>query len=488
MARQAYLNHIDNMINKGRYQATWDSLAEHPLPDWYASQRLGIFLHWGVFSVPAYHDWYARNMYIQGSPEYEYHRKTYGPQDQFGFQDFIPSLHMREFDPVEWIRLFKEAGADYIVPVAEHHDGFQMYDSKLSYWNAANMGPRRDVMGELLQEAARCGLTTGASSHRAEHWWFMGHGMSFDSDVKRDLSPEHLYWPAQKEPDHQDLFGQPEPDEDFLSDWLVRCCELVDFYKPRILYFDWWIQHSAFRPYLLKFAAYYYNRAETWGGCVINYKHDAFPFGCAVPDIERGQFSLAQPFLWQSDTSVMRNSWCYSKQADYKSPAEIICTLVDVVSKNGRLLLNFGPGPDGCFTRQDHAILEALSLWMKHNGEAIRGSLPWRIAQEGPTLTREGQFSDGSPEPFTPQDFRFTCKGSSLYATSMASPSDGMLHITSLREADAGKLPVFHGTIQDVCVLGFEEKPQWTRDSQALHLNLGAIKSELPLVIKIGLS
>ena len=487
MDHGSYLAHIDRVNREGRYRPDWDSLAAHPIPDWYAGKRLGIFLHWGPFSVPAYHDWYARNMYMQGSPEYEHHLAHWGPHTSFGYKDFIPFFRMEKFDPAEWIRLFKEAGADYIVPVAEHHDGFQMYDSALSRWNAASMGPCRDVMGELLTEAEKAGMTIGASSHRAEHWWFMSHGREFDSDVSAALSPDDLYWPAMPEQDHQDLYSQPDPDEEFLSDWLLRCCEIVDRFHPRILYFDWWIQHSALRPYLKRFAAYYYNRAEEWGGCVINYKQDSFPFGCAVPDIERGQFSQAQPFLWQSDTSVMRNSWCYSERAQYKTPAEIIRDLADVVSKNGRLLLNFGPRPDGTFTGEDHRILSALAAWMKQNGEAIHGTSPWRLAQEGPTHVQEGQFTDAAPRAFTAEDFRFTCRGSSLYAIAMACPDDGVLRIKSLRRAEAGKLLLFHGIIENVIILGHDEQPQWTRDEDALTIRLGHIRSELPLVVKVGL-
>ncbi len=486
MDRKEYLERIGRVNREGTYRPDWDSLAAHPVPTWYAKTRLGIFLHWGVFSVPAYHDWYARNMYIQGSPEYEHHLKRYGPQRNFGYKDFIPGFTMEKFDPEAWVRLFIGAGADYIVPVAEHHDGFQLYRSELSHWNAADMGPRRDLLGDLLREAGRAGLTIGASSHRAEHWWFMGQGRAFDSDVREPLRPGDLYWPAKPEPDHQNLFGQPEPDDDFLTDWLLRCCEIVDRYRPRILYFDWWIQHSAVKPYLKRFTAYFYNRAESWGGCVINYKHDAFPFGCAVPDIERGQFGGARPFLWQSDSSVMRNSWCYSTLADYKTPGEIIRDLADVVSKNGRLLLNFGPGADGSFTEQDLGILRALGGWMARNGEAIHGAVPWRVAQEGPTVIPEGPFSDGAARRFTPEDFRFTCRGKGIYAIALACPEDGVLRIRSLRGAGAGEPPLFHGVVTDVRALGFEERPGWTRGADALAVRLGSIRSELPLVLKVS--
>ena len=486
MNKKAYLEQIDLVNARGKYHPDWDSLAARPVPGWYAGKRLGIFLHWGPFSVPAYHDWYARNMYIKDSPEYKWHLEHYGDHKSFGFKDFIPSFTMERYDPAEWIRLFREAGADYVVPVAEHHDGFQNYKSELSRWNAFDMGPGRDIMGDLLLEAERAGMTAGASSHRVEHWFFQGHGRDFDSDVNTDLAPGDYYWPARKEPaNHHDLFSEPAPDDEFLTDWLLRCCEIVDRYRPLIMYFDWWVQHSAVRPYMMRFAAYYYNRSEQWGGGVINYKHDALPWGIGVPDIERGQFAEAKPFLWQSDTSVMRNSWCYSQFGVYKPPREILWDLIDAVSKNGRLLLNFGPKSDGTFTGDDLNILGVMRDWMKDNDEAIHSTSLWRIPQEGPTRMEEGQFSDGKARDYTPADIRFTCRGSAIYAMVMKCPADGKIRIESLREADASKLPLWHGIIRDVQVLGLGAPAAWRRDGQALHVDLGDWRTSLPLTVKV---
>ena len=225
-------------------------------------------------------------MYIQGSPEFEHHVKTYGPHKEFGYKDFIPMFRAEKFDPKRWMDLFQKAGARYVVPVAEHHDGFQMYRSDLSHWNAFEMGPKRDVLGELSEEARKHGIYNCASSHRIEHWFFMGHGKEFDSDIKEPMQRGDFYWPAMPEPDHQDLFSTPTPTQEYLEDWLLRTCEIIDRYQPKILYFDWWIQHESARPYLRKIAAYYYNRAIEWGEeVVICYKHDAFMFGTAVVDI-----------------------------------------------------------------------------------------------------------------------------------------------------------------------------------------------------------
>lgn len=486
MDRQLYLAEIDRVNREGKYHPDWDSLAKHPVPAWYREKRLGIFLHWGVFSVPAYHDWYARNMYIEGSEEHKWHLEHYGDPKEFGFKDFIPDFKMDKFDPQLWAKLFREAGADYIVPVAEHHDGFQNYESELSHWNAMEMGPHRDITGDLLREAERLGMTLGVSTHRVEHWFFLGNGRKMGC-FGDELKLGDYEWPAMPEQNHHDLFSEPAPTEEFLTDWLLRCCELVDRYHPRIIYFDWWIQHSAVKPYLKRFAAYYFNRMEEYGGCVINYKHDAMPFGIGVPDIERGQFAEAKPFLWQSDTSVMRHSWCYSEQpgkAVFKTPGEIICDLIDVVCKNGRLLLNFGPKPDGELRAKEIEILKAMAAWMKVNDEAVHGTTVWRIAQEGPTKIQEGQFADGAARGFTSQDFRFTCNGSAVYATCLVCPEDGKLHIKSLREADASHLPLWHGVIEKVEVLGCGECA-WTRDEEALHVDMGSWRSDMPVVVKI---
>ena len=481
-----YLEKINSVIENGKYKDTWESLSQYRVPEWYKDSKFGIFMHWGLYSVPAYgSEWYSRNMYIKDSWEYKHHIETYGAHKDFGYKDFIPMFKAEKFSADEWCDLFKQAGAQYIVPVAEHHDGFQMYKSEVSHWNAYEMGPHKDIVGELSESARRHGIINGASSHRVEHWFFMGHGREFESDITDDEKYGDFYYPAMPEPNHHDLFSKPTPTKEYLEDWLVRCCEIVDRFQPKIIYFDWWIQHSAVKPYLKKFAAYYYNRAEEWGGGVINYKHDAFMFGCAVVDIERGQFADAKPFIWQTDTAVAKNSWCYTENNDYKSPREIICDLVDIVSKNGRLLLNIGPKADGTIPDEDKHILLEIGKWLSVNGEAIYGSAVWRYAAEGPTKVEEGQFADGNDKNYTSRDIRFTVNNGCLYATVLSYPENGEVCIESLREADASRLPLFHGILKDVDVLGFSEKPEFTRDEKGLHIKTNTVKSEYPVVFKI---
>ena len=197
-----YLNTIEDVIAGGPYQDNWESLSRYSVPEWYKNAKFGIFIHWGIYSVPAFgSEWYSRNMYVKDSPEYKHHVETYGKHKDFGYKDFIPMFTADKFDPDAWAELFAEAGARYVVPVAEHHDGFQMYESEISHWNAAEMGPKRDVLGQLEESCKKNGMEIGASSHRVEHWFFMGHGREYDSDVREPMERGDFYWPAMPEPE-----------------------------------------------------------------------------------------------------------------------------------------------------------------------------------------------------------------------------------------------------------------------------------------------
>ena len=479
--KQDYLTVIDDVIANGKYKDNWESLSQHPVPKWFLDGKFGIFIHWGIYSVPAYgSEWYSRNMYLQDSDEFKHHVETYGLQKDFGYKDFIPMFKGEKFNADEWMSLFEQAGARYVVPVAEHHDGFQMYKSELSRWNAVEMGPCRDVLGELCEAAKRHGIVNCASTHRIEHWFFMGHGREFESDISPEKEAWDFYAPAMPEPDHYHLDGQPAPTKEFLDDWMIRTCEIIDKYKIHQLYFDWWIIRSEAKPYLRKIAAYYYNRAEEWGEEVmVAYKHDAYAFGTAVVDMERGKFADIKPFPWQTDTAIGKWSWGYTTTNQFKNSRDIIRDLVDIVSKNGCLLLNIGPKPDGTITDEEKNVLFEIGRWLKINGEAIYGTHIWRIAAEGPTKTREGMFTDNDGYDYTSEDFRFTAKGGNIYATCLCYPEDGKVTVKSLRNGS----PL--AVIKDVELLGSDKKPTWRRDNEGLHIEAEPMVTLNPVVFKI---
>ncbi len=479
---------VDEIIAQGPFQPNWGSLMTARVPRWYRQRKLGIFIHWGVYSVPAkFSEWYSRNMYIKDSGEYRHHIETYGPHDKFGYKDFIPLFQAEKYDAAQWAALFRKAGAGYVFPVAEHHDGFQMYDSCLSRWNAAQMGPRRDVLGELKAAVEAENMEFCASTHRAEHWFFMSHGREYPSDVHDPMEKGDFYWPAMPERDHFDMFSEPAPTEEYLNDWLARTAEIILKYQPKLLYFDWWIQHQAFKPYLLKLAAFYYNCGKMWGRDVrICYKHDAMMFGSGIVEVERGALASAKPYPWQTDTAVARNSWCYTGDLVYKCSNEIICTLADVVSKGGNLLLNIGPRADGIIPEGDRKILEDLGAWMEVNGEAINGTQCWRRFAEGPTAAVEGQFQDRAEVPYTSGDYRFTTGSGAIYAICMKCPEDGCFTVKSLKANPDPHKPEFQGIIRSVELLG-HGAVAWDREEDGLHVRAHGLKSDWPVVLKVVL-
>jgi len=472
MQKTDILREVEKKASQGPFQPNWDSLKQYSVPEWYLDAKFGIFIHWGVYSVPAFgNEWYPRNMYNHGSPEFEHHLSTYGPQDQFGYKDFIPQFKALNFNAEAWVQLFKEAGARYVVPVAEHHDGFAIYDTALSKWNAAEMGPKRDIIGELAAATRKHGLIFGLSSHRAEHWWFMDGGRKFPSDVQ-DPQFQDFYGPAvacspePREKAWRSKDWTPSPDTAYLEDWLARCAELVDKYQPQLFWFDWWIEQLVFAPYLQKFAAYYYNRGAEWQmGMAINYKNESFPIEAAVFDVERGKLPGIRPRFWQTDTSVSYKSWGYIHNDEFKPVGGMVHDLVDIVSKNGCLLMNVGPRPDGTIPEAAAFCLRGIGRWLAVNGEAIYGTRPWVIFGEGDTPIPEG-FHEKDQAAYTAQDIRFTRKGDILYAISLGWPQDEWL-IRSLGSGSAVKAEV----IQSISLLGSEAPITWSQDKDGLHIS-----------------
>jgi alpha-L-fucosidase len=471
--RAARLKEVDDADYEGPFRPDWQSLQKYAAPEWYKDAKFGIFIHWGAYSVPAFgNEWYPRNMYREGSEEYKHHVATYGQQDKFGYKDFLPMFKAEKFDPAAWAGLFKKAGAKYVVPVAEHHDGFAMYDSGLSDWTVAKMGPHRDTTGELAKAVRAAGLHFGLSSHRVEHNFFLGVGREIASDVNE---PQYaaFYGPA-----HTWIapWGAPlSNDFTFVStawadDWLARSAELVEKYHPDIVYFDWWIGQASIRRNLTRFAAFYYNSSLKQGDHVgvINYKDYAMQEHAGVLDLERGQLGDIRPLYWQTDTSVSNKSWGYIKNDTFKSPEFVVHQLIDIVSKNGNLLLNIGPRSDGTIPDEVQQVLLDVGAWLGVNGEAIYGTRPWRTYGEGPTKVAAGSFHDTDTAKYTPEDFRFTTKGADVYAIGLAWPTSREVVIHSLAKT-VGTEPV-----QSVAMMGGDAKLRFEQRADGLHVQLPA--------------
>ncbi|WP_231615817.1 alpha-L-fucosidase [Novipirellula artificiosorum] len=496
---ESSLAKIQSTVAKGPFKAEWSSLENYEIPQWYKNAKFGIFIHWGAYSVPAFgSEWYPRQMYIdaerRGDNFFQHHLETYGPQKSFGYKDFIPQFKAEHFDASSWAKLFKEAGARYVIPVAEHHDGFPMYDCTFTRWDASEMGPKRDVIAELSKAVRQEGLKFGVSSHRAFNWVFYVRDASFDN----------------ADPQYADLYGRPMPflfnedaadyqknfppqDQQFKDDWLARSCELIDKYQPDVFWFDFGITprlegdtyaKNPFADHLKQFAAYYYNQTSPnpEGLGVINYKWGAFPEKAAVLDKERSKMAEIRKPFWQTDTAVSSSSWGYTNNQRYKTPDRLIDDLVDIVSKNGCLLLNIGPRSDGTIPEEDQAILKAIGGWLKINGEAIYDTTYWKTFGEGPTAVSTGHISEAKDQPFVAEDLRFTARGEILYVTGLKWPSDNRVTVTSL----AKDAEFFPGRIDSVSLLGTDQKLDWTRDEQGLTVQLPSEKpSEFAYVLKV---
>ncbi len=486
--RAAILKDVDAATAQGPYRPDWESLEKYEAPAWYRDAKFGVFIHWGVYSVPAFgNEWYPRNMYEPGFDAYKHHIATYGTQDKFGYKDFIPMFKAEHYDPAAWADLFKKAGAKYVVPVAEHHDGFAMYDSGVSDWTAIKMGPHRDVIGELAKAVRADGLRFGVSTHRVEHDFFMGVGRKIQSDVN-DPQNAAFYGPAQV---GVIKWGSPVANDftyvssAWANDWLSRSAELVQKYHPDIVYFDWWIGQPSIRPNLTRLAAFYYNTSLKYGDHVgvINFKDYAMQEHSGVLDIERGQLGDIRPLAWQTDTSISNKSWGYIKDDTFKSPQFVVDQLIDIVSKNGNLLLNIGPRSDGTIPDEVQKALLDVGAWLNINGEAIYGTRPWRTYGEGPTKVAAGSFHDTDTPNYTPEDFRFTTKGDVLYAIGLAWPTSGEAVIRSLGTTLGSQ------QVQSVDLVGSDAKLQVEQKADGLHVHLPAqepAKYAYALRIKFG--
>ena len=443
------------------FQPDWDNLAQHyQFPEWFCDAKFGIFIHWGVYAVPAFsNEWYPRNMYRKDSSEFKYHIKTYGEHTKFGYKDFIPMFKAEKFNADEWAKLFNDAGAKYVVPVAEHHDGFSMYDSDLNKWNAAKMGPKKDILGLLKEAVEREGMVFGLSTHRAENTWFYNEGMRFPSDVQ-DLKIS-LYGRRAAEQTY---------DESVAREWLTHTYELINKYQPKLIWFDWTVNNPILMPYFNKFLAYYYNNALDWGKQVVVNTKQGYPTNIQVWDVERGKSDKMMRFPWQTDTSIGKKSWGYIDGEENKTAEQIVHDLIDIVSKNGNLLLNIGPRANGTITEEQQTVLLDIGKWLKVNGEAIYGTRCWKKFGEGDAESTKGSFTDNTATAYTVRDMRFTTKGTDFFVIVLNWDNDGVM-VKSLN-----KNSIDDAKIQNVKLLGSNEKINWQQTNEGLMLSFPTMK------------
>jgi alpha-L-fucosidase len=449
------------------YDPTWDSLKTHPVPEWLQNAKFGIYAHWGVYSVPAYaNEWYAKRMYDPKDPKdtYEHHRKAWGTQDKFGYKDFVPMFKAEKFNAAQWAALIKQSGARYAGIAVMHHDGFALWRSKVNRWNVGEMGPRRDLYGELVHALRASGIRIVATEHhmRTFNWY---------------LPPERFIEEERKQ--HFDLFDPRYADlywnqytsnkAQFLAQWKAKLLEMVDSYRPDVLWFDGGdFMSPEVANYVTTLLAHYL----TQGGReveVLNKFADNrqfnFPREFGMLTFEAGRdrpLEVDRP--WIDDLSIGTNSWGYIAGLELQKPVDVILGLVDRVSRGGGLLLSLAPMANGEIPANQQALLREIGEWLKVNGEAIYDTRPWKVFGEGSTeklmVQRDGHTA-WRFDNCTAEDIRFTRKGGNLYAIAMARPSDGRLIIKAL----AGQ------PVSAVSMLGVGPV-SWTRTAEGLVIQV----------------
>jgi len=509
-------------IETGVFEPSWQSLsANYEAPQWFADAKLGIWAHWGLQCVPEDGDWYARGMYQQDQGQYRNHCRRFGHPSEFGMMDFIPMWKAEKFDPEALVSLYKEVGARYFVCMANHHDNFDNYNSRYQPWNSVNMGPRRDIVGEFEKAARRNGLRFGVSNHSAHAWhWFQtayGYdatgekaGVRYDAYTRTKEDGKGKWWEGY---DPQQLYGGynivipsgftsvdsmaqwheandrqwteriPEMNPQFAKNWFLRCKQLVDDYRPDLLYFD--DEHDLpMEHYGLEIAAHMYNQSMRMNGgrneAVINAKRlsEERQRG-VVMDCERGAFADISPRPWQ--TCMCIGSWHYSRglyeKGGYKTAERIVKTFVDIVSKNGNLLLNIPVRGDGSIDEKERAFLAEFKAWLDVNGEGIFGSRPWKIYGEGVVKTaNSGSFGDNErlQASLSEKDIRFTQKNGRIYAFVLGFPTTPTVTIKALGKKSAqmnGK------KVRKVRLLGCDKKIAWRQAADALLITMPDIES-----------
>jgi alpha-L-fucosidase len=472
---EAAVAQIPTKLPPGPFQPTWESLKEnYQVPQWFIGAKFGLFMHWGLYSIPAHHnEWYEKHMYTSGG-DGQWHVDNFGPQDKFGYKDFIPLFTQSNFNADAWAELFKKSGAKFVVPTAEHHENFAMWDSQVTPFNAVKMGPHRDLIGELCKAVRKQGLKFGVSNHGIENFQFINPPAAMIADMK--AKQVDLFDP--KWADFYNVADRSDAAcERFLTNWFARNVELIDKYQPDMLWFDNGVDQRYLDPLKLRVAAYYYNRAKEWGKEVsLSTKKAAYSpsnkntetIGSIIDFEKIGGRSPSgiRTGEWQVDEPI-GSTWGYTSDERFSGPAPILAKLADTVSKNGTLLLNLSPKADGTFPPEIASTLLEIGQWLGVNGEAIYDTHNWTKFGEGGGRGQKGL------------NIRFTVKGGALYAIILGNWPGAEAVITSLPEA-AGK-------IETVTMLGSDGKLEFTQDAAGLKVKLpAAAPCKYAYVVKIA--
>jgi alpha-L-fucosidase len=503
----------DKQIEEGKFQPNWESLEKnYKCPDWFRDAKFGIWAHWTAQCVPEQGDWYARQMYMQGSDDYNYHVKHYGHPSKFGFMELDNLWKAENWNPEKLMKLYKKAGAKYFVSLANHHDNFDNYDSKYHPWNSVNVGPKKDIVGIWEKVARKNGLRFGVSNHSAHAWHWFQTAYGFDGEgplagvrydaatLKKEdgkgkwwdgLDPQDLYTGSNIViPDsikgikaanewhekHDRVWNELPPAENpsFTLNWFLRCKDLIDKYHPDLIYFDDF--GLPLRRAGLDVTAHYYNANTKWHNgnneAVVTAKELTPEQKTGiVEDVERGFSSDIQPLPWQTCSCI--GDWHYKRSIyennSYKKVGQIVNSLVDIVSKNGNMLLSIPLRGDGTIDSREEEFLAGMAKWMKINGEGIFNTRPWKVYGEGPTKVKAGMFNENAMNNFTAEDIRFTTKGNNLFAFLMSWPGEKGILIHSL----SNNSELIRGQhISSVKLLGFKGKLKWHQTDDGLKISL----------------
>lgn len=456
-------------IADGPYKPTDESLNTYQYPEWFRDAKLGFWAHWGPQAVPRQGDWYAKRMYQEGGGggAYKYHLEHYGHPSEFGYKDIIPLWKAERWDPDKLMELYKKAGAKYFVSMGTHHDNFFLWDSRIHKWNSVNMGPKKDVVSLWQQAARKQGMKFGVSEHLgASYTWFQTAHLSDKQGPKAGVPYDGA------DPKYQDLYhALATPDDKgwltnnlvFQIEWFNSIKELIDNYHPDLLYSD---SQMPFGDIGRNLIAHYYNQDIAKNGSLsVIYTCKQQSGGKWVEDVERGVKDSSSLYPWQTDTSI--GDWYYRTGQKYKTATEVIQMLVDIVSKNGNLLINVVQTPEGDLEPDMLQILEGIGIWTAANGEGIYGTRPWKIfGEKSPeaSAVKQGRFNENYK--FNAKDIRFTTKDGSLYAFCLGAPADDITIKTLGRNSK-----YLDKTISSVKMLGSSDRIKWKQNADALVIS-----------------